>query len=72
LLAYRIRPILGATIGDAPMSEKLEQIAVRLEPELREKLQRAADHDHRPLASMIRLILHNATKQAPDAGAHAA
>jgi hypothetical protein len=53
------------------MSSKLEQIAVRLEPELREKLQRAADQDRRPLAGMIRKILHDATTQAPEAGAHA-
>ena len=39
------------------MSNKLEQVAVRLEPELRERLQRAADQDRRPLAGMIRKIL---------------
>jgi predicted DNA-binding protein len=50
------------------MSNKLEQVAVRLEPELRERLQRAADQDRRPLAGMIRKILHDATKQGPEAG----
>lgn len=49
-------------------SLKLEQTAIRLEPELREKLQRAADQDQRPLASMIRKILHDAMASA-DAGA---
>lgn len=43
------------------MSNKLEQIAVRLEPELREKLQLAADQDRRPLAGLIRKILHDHT-----------
>jgi hypothetical protein len=52
------------------MSTKLEQIAVRLEPELREKLQRAADQDMRPLAGLIRKILHEATL-APSVGASA-
>lgn len=51
------------------MSNKLEQVAVRLEPELREKLQRAADNDQRPLAGLIRKILHDATKQASTATA---
>jgi hypothetical protein len=54
------------------MSSKLEQIAVRLEPELRERLQRAADQDRRPLAGMIRKLLHDATKPASEAGVHAA
>jgi len=49
---------------------KLEQIAVRLEPALREKLQARADQDQRPLAGLIRKILHDATKQPP-AGAAA-
>lgn len=51
---------------------KLEQVAVRLEPELRERLQRAADQDQRPLAGLIRKILNDATKPAPETGAHAA
>jgi len=42
----------------------LEQVAVRLEPELRAELQRRADKDQRPLAGMIRKILHDATKPA--------
>jgi predicted DNA-binding protein len=50
------------------MSNKLEQVAIRLEPELRERLQRAADQDQRPLAGMIRKILHDATKQPAPAG----
>ena len=50
------------------MSNKLEQVAVRLEPELRERLQRAADQDRRPLAGMIRKILHDATKHSPEVG----
>jgi hypothetical protein len=63
--------MLSTTNGDALMSDKLEQVAVRLEPELREKLQAQATADRRPLAGMIRKILHDATKQAPDVGAHA-
>jgi hypothetical protein len=39
---------------------KLEQVQVRLEPELRERLQAQADADMRPLASQIRKILHQA------------
>jgi hypothetical protein len=50
------------------MSNKLEQVAVRLEPELREKLQRAADQEMRPLAGMIRKLLHDATKPIPQTG----
>lgn len=50
------------------MSEKLEQIAVRVEPELRSRLQAQADADMRPLAGLIRKILHEATaKPSPDA-----
>ena len=37
-----------------------------------EKLQAQATADRRPLAGMIRKILHDATKQAPEAGANAA
>jgi hypothetical protein len=51
---------------------KLEQVQVRLEPELRERLQAQADADMRPLASLIRRILHDATRPAPNTGAHAA
>ena len=54
------------------MPSKLEQIAVRLEPELREKLQLAADQDRRPLAGMIRKILHDATKPVSETGSTAA
>jgi predicted DNA-binding protein len=54
------------------MSEKLEQIAVRVEPELRERLQAQADAEMRPLASLIRRILHRAATPAPGTGAHAA
>lgn len=60
--------MLSANNGDAPMSDKLEQVAVRLEPELREKLQAQANADRRPLAGLIRKILHDATKPAPHAG----
>jgi predicted transcriptional regulator len=60
--------MLRTTNGDIRMSNKLEQIAVRLDPELREKLQHAADKDQRPLASLIRKILSEAT-EAPKAGA---
>jgi hypothetical protein len=42
------------------MSDKKLPVVVRLEPELREKLQLAADGQHRPLASLIRLICHQA------------
>jgi predicted DNA-binding protein len=55
--------MLVATKGDLGMSNKLEQIAVRLEPELREKLQLAADQDRRPLAGLIRKILHDHASQ---------
>ncbi|MEH2570260.1 hypothetical protein [Bradyrhizobium sp. AZCC 2289] len=48
---------------------KLEQVAVRLDPELREKLQRAADQDQRPLAGLIRKVLHDFTKQSPQVAA---
>jgi predicted DNA-binding protein len=64
--------MLFETNGDTRMATKLEQVAVRLEPELRERLQRAADQDQRPLAGLIRKILNDATKQAPETGAHAA
>ena len=36
---------------------KNDQVAFRLEPDLRAKLQRAADRDERPLASFVRKIL---------------
>jgi hypothetical protein len=49
------------------MSSKLEQIAVRLEPDLRDKLQAQADADMRPLAGLIRKILHEATTAPPAA-----
>ena len=49
-------------------ANKLEQVAVRLEPELRERLQRAADQDQRPLAGLIRKILRDATKPANETG----
>lgn len=45
------------------MSEKLNQIAVRIEPDLLEKLQAQADADRRPLANLIRKILHSHTTQ---------
>jgi hypothetical protein len=64
----RVRPMLIETNGGLRMASKLEQIAVRLEPELREKLQRAADEDQRPLAGLIRKILHDATKPAQAEG----
>jgi hypothetical protein len=51
---------------------KLEPVQVRLEPELRERLQAKADADRRPLAGLIRKILHEATKSASEPGAHAA
>jgi hypothetical protein len=71
-MAFHVRPMLAETNGDALMSDKLEQVAVRLEPELLEKLQAQATADRRPLAGMIRKILHDATKPAPEAGAKAA
>lgn len=52
------------TISGVICMSKREQVAVRLEPELREKLQARADQDQRPLAGLIRKILHDAT-QAP-------
>jgi predicted HicB family RNase H-like nuclease len=56
--------------GVSPM--KLEQVQVRIEPELREKLQAQADADMRPLASLIRKILRAAVARPGDAGARAA
>jgi predicted DNA-binding protein len=53
------------------MSNKLEQVAVRLEPELRYRLQAQADADMRPLAAMIRKILHDAIVAPPATGANA-
>jgi predicted HicB family RNase H-like nuclease len=46
--------------GDAPMSDKLKPVVVRLEPALRERLQQAADQDQRSLAGLIRKICHQA------------
>jgi predicted DNA-binding protein len=46
------------------MASELEQVSVRLEPELRERLERKAQEDQRPLAGLIRKILHDATKPA--------
>jgi hypothetical protein len=51
---------------------KLEQVQVRIEPELREKLQAQADADMRPLASLTRKILRAAVARPGDAGARAA
>jgi predicted DNA-binding protein len=48
---------------------KREQVAVRLEPELREKLQARADQDRRPLAGLIRKILYDATQAQTEAAA---
>lgn len=42
---------------------KLEQVQVRIEPELRKKLQAKADADMRPLAGLIRVILVRATAE---------
>lgn len=51
------------------MSNKLEQVAVRLEPELRLKLQAAAARERRPLASMIRNLLQDAVIARQSEGA---
>jgi hypothetical protein len=56
------------TLNGVICMSKREQVAVRLEPELREKLQARADQDRRPLAGLIRKILYDAT-QAPQAAA---
>ncbi len=53
------------------MSSKLKQTAVRLEPEFHEKLQQLADKDQRPLAGLIRKILHDAIVAHPAAEAAA-
>jgi predicted transcriptional regulator len=71
LLANVNAAMLSETKGEPRMS-KLEQVAVRLDPELRKKLQRAADQDQRPLAGLIRKVLVDFTKQTSEAGAHAA
>jgi predicted DNA-binding protein len=41
---------------------KGKQVAIRLEPELEQKLQAQADADQRPLAAMIRKILRDHTR----------
>jgi hypothetical protein len=61
LLLPAIRATLVTTTEDIRMAIKLKQVAVRFEPDLLEKLERAADEDRRPLASMIRKICHEAT-----------
>jgi predicted DNA-binding protein len=43
------------------MASELKQISVRFEPELVDRLQKAADRDRRPLASLIRKICAEAT-----------
>jgi hypothetical protein len=69
LLAFRIRRIVHTINEEFCMSAKAEQVAVRLEPELREKLQLATDKDQRPLAGLIRKVLHDFTKQPPQVAA---
>jgi predicted DNA-binding protein len=49
---------------------KLEQVQLRIEPELRLKLQALADEDQRSLASMVRKIVRAAIVP-PSAGANA-
>ncbi len=63
--------MLCANNGDTFMSNKLKQTAVRLEPEFHEKLQQLADKDQRPLAGLIRKILHDAIVAHPAAEAAA-
>jgi predicted DNA-binding protein len=40
-----------------PVKKSMKLIAVRLPQELKEKLQKIADSEHRPLSNLIRLIL---------------
>lgn len=47
------------------MSSKLKQVAVRIEPEVHEKLQERAKADQRSVASLVRLIVRDATADAP-------
>jgi len=55
------------------MSNKLEQVAVRVDETLRERLQAMADAERRPLAQLIRNVLRDAVEHAGgDAGARAA
>ena len=42
------------------MTNKTEQLAVKVDRELRERLERAAERDQRPLAGLIRKILNEA------------
>ena len=42
---------------------KGKQVAIRLEPELQEKLQAQADADQRPLATFIRKLLRDHTSR---------
>lgn len=42
-----------------------EQVQIRLDKELRDKLQRQADEDQRPLAQLVRKILTDATRAPP-------
>jgi|1185.fasta_scaffold577665_2 predicted DNA-binding protein len=44
---------------------RAKQVQVRLEPELRDKLQAEADRDRRPLAALIRNILEDALEKPP-------
>lgn len=55
--------MLSETTEMRRMSQKLIQIAVRLEPELLQRLEQVAQIDRRPLASLIRKICHEATKK---------
>ncbi len=57
LMFLRFSAKLLETTRNIRMSSKLEQIVVRLEPDLRQSLQRKADRDQRPLANLIRKIL---------------
>jgi hypothetical protein len=49
------------------MKMRLEQVQVRIEPELRKKLQAKADAELRPLAGLIRVILRDAIITPPAA-----
>ena len=40
-------------------SNKVEQIVVRMEPELRKRIKIAAEQDHRPVGNLVRNVLRD-------------
>lgn len=75
-------PLIGCVVQPASLCNssiikrrrpmKLEQVQVRLDKDLRDKLQRQADADQRPLAQLIRKILTDAMQSTANAQKQAA